>query len=44
MDAADLLNGFILRGMQVDDIRELKTQLSILKGNRFFEALDGMTK
>mgnify|MGYP002672346520 FL=1 len=44
MDAADLLNGFILRGMQVDDIRELSANLSSLKGNRFAAALVGMIK
>lgn len=44
MDAEDLLNGFILRGMQVDDIRELNAYLSSLKGNRFAAALVGMIK
>lgn len=44
MDAADLLNGFVLRGMQVDDIRELTAHLSSLKGNRFADALTDMIK
>lgn len=44
MDASDLLNGFVLRGMQVDDIRELSAHISSLKGNRFAAALTDMIK
>lgn len=45
MDATALLNGFVLRGMQADDIRELAALLSSnLKGNRFAAALVGMIK
>lgn len=44
MDAADLLNGFVIRGMQVDDIRELTAHLSSLKGNRFADALCDLIK
>lgn len=44
MDPADLISGFILRGMQDDDVHELAVATGLLNGNKFAVALAKLAK